>query len=102
MTVHKHVMALVGEYFICEVCTARVEMVPQFNASPRGVRIVSSARVCDAGRGGFTVAELGGLARLWLKLFREYVRDREPVRPGRRARRGGGWSAPELVYSGSA
>ncbi len=102
MTVHKHVMVLAGECFTCEVCTARVEMVPQFNASPRGVRIVSSARVRDAGRGGFTVDELRGLACLWLKLFREYVREREPVRPGRRFRRAARWSASELVYVGFA
>jgi hypothetical protein len=87
MTVHKHVMVLAGEYFICEVCPARVEIVPQFNASGRGYSIVASARVRDAGRDGFTLGDLRGLGRLWLKLFGEYVRKRESVEPGRRVRR---------------
>ncbi len=100
MTVHKHVMGLYGSWFCCEVCTARVEVLSRVEQVSQGARVVASARVRDAGCGGFTVDELGGLARLWLRVFQHYVDSLglgRPARPRRHVRRRARWSAPEVV-----
>jgi hypothetical protein len=100
MTVHKHVMVLDGSFFACEVCSACVEVVSRVEQVLQGVRVVASVRVRDPGCGGFTRDELGGLSRLWLRIFQHYVDGvglGRPARPGRRVRRGARWSAPEVV-----
>jgi hypothetical protein len=88
MTVHKHVLVFENDWFTCEGCAVRVEVVPLFEPSPEGVKVIASVRVRNAGRGGFTLDEMSGLARFWLKGFRRYVEQQEnPKRSGRRSRR---------------
>jgi hypothetical protein len=88
MTVHKHNLVLDGNWFTCEGCMARVEVVPLVKPSPDGVKLTASVRVRDAGRGGFTFDEMNKLALLWLGHFRIYMEKREKVkRSGRGSRR---------------
>jgi hypothetical protein len=84
---HKHVMVLDGNWFICEGCPARVEVVPRIKPCLEGARVVASVRVRNAGRGGFTLDEIVGLARLWHTVFQNFVDADAAVRPARRARR---------------
>jgi hypothetical protein len=88
MTVHKHVLVVDGNWFSCEGCTARLEVVPLVERSPGGSVVTSSARVRDAGQGGFTVEEMSDVCRFWLDRFRSYAQQQEGLnRAGRRARR---------------
>jgi hypothetical protein len=88
MTVHKHVLVVDGNWFSCEGCTARLEVVPLVERSPGGSRVTASARVRNAGRGGFTLDEMSDVCRFWLTRFRSYVQEQEGLnRRGRRSRR---------------
>jgi hypothetical protein len=84
---HKHTMVLDGNWFTCEGCPARVEVVPRIKPCSEGARVVASARVRNAGRGGFTLNEMVGLSRLWHTVFQNFVDADVAARPGRVGRR---------------
>ena len=63
MANHRHTMVRNGNWFACEGCRARVEIVPIVE----GRNVTASARVRHAGRGGFSLGDLRGLALLWLQ-----------------------------------
>jgi hypothetical protein len=96
-----------GNWFSCEGCSGRVEVVPLVERCREGTTITASARVRDAGRGGFSLVELGDLARLWLGLFQMYAEGYTGDRLGRRGqhqrlkmspvRMVGAWFDPEGV-----
>jgi hypothetical protein len=88
MTVHKHVLLVDGNWFSCEGCTARLEVVPRVEPSSGGSVVTASARVRNSGRGGFTVDEMNEVCQFWLARFRTYVQEQEGLnRRGRRSRR---------------
>jgi hypothetical protein len=99
MTVHKHVLVINGNWFSCEGCTARLEVVPLIERAPGGARVTASARVRNGGRGGFTLDEMNEVCRFWLGRFRTQAQDHERLtrRERRSRRRSVSSGAPRLV-----